>query len=97
VIRVVPRTERATAAWSDREALTHLVKSVFNERRKVLSNTLKKFYGLSSDALARCAEASGVDLRKRPEALAVPEFVRLLHALPEASGSGADPRSGAKR
>lgn len=97
VIRVVPRAEHAAAAWSDREALTRLVKSVFNERRKVLRNTLKKFYGLSPEALARCAEASGVDLRKRPEALAVPEFVRLLHALPESSRPEAGQRSGSKR
>ncbi len=97
VLRVTPRLEAAEAAWSDREALTRLVKSVFNERRKTLRNTLKKFYGLDAATLARCAAASGVDLGKRPEALSVGEFVRLLHALPESDRSGERPQSGSKR
>ncbi len=96
IIRVTPRMERADAEWAHREGLTRLVKSVFNERRKVLRNTLKKFYGLGADELSACAEASNVDLGKRPEALSVPEFVRLLHALPRGSGSGSA-QSGAKR
>jgi len=96
VIHVVPRLEHAAADWTDRVGLTRLVKNVFNERRKVLRNTLKKFYGLTPDALEQCAHASGVDLGKRPEALSIAEFVRLLHVLPGVSESGTDAQSGSK-
>lgn len=96
VLQVTPRQDAVTA-WSDVEALTRLVKSVFNERRKTLRNTLKKFYGLSADALAQCAETASLDLGRRPETLDVAEFVRLLHALPEGSESGSQPGSGSTR
>lgn len=84
VIRLRPRAAGAALPWSERDALVRLVKSTFNERRKVLRNTLKKFYQLDDGALADCGRASGVDLGRRPETLAAGEFVRLLHALPGA-------------
>jgi len=82
VVRIAPRVGGPALAWSEREALVRLVKNTFAERRKVLRNTLRKFYDLDGDALEACAAASGLDLRRRPETLAVAEFVRLLHALP---------------
>lgn len=88
VLRLGPRAGGPAVAWSERPALVRLVKSVFNERRKVLRNTLKKFYGLDDPALAAVAAASGLDLGRRPESLSVDEFVRLLHALPEETGRG---------
>lgn len=88
VIRVAPRAEGPALPWSERAALAHLVKSVFNERRKVLRNTLKKFYALDEQALGLCAARAGIDLGRRPETLQVAEFVRLLHALPAANKRG---------
>lgn len=82
VIRVVPRSAGPALPWSERPALVRLVKSTFNERRKILRNTLRKFYGLEAAGLDSVAKASGVDLGRRPEELSVEEFVRLLHALP---------------
>ena len=82
VIRLVPRSAGPALPWSERAALARLVKSTFNERRKVLRNTLRKFYGLEAAGLDAVAKASGVDLGRRPEELSVEEFVRLLHALP---------------
>ena len=68
--------------WSARAAFVHLVRSVFNERRKVPRNTLKKFYGLDAAAVAACSSRAGIDCGRRPESLQVEEFVRLLHVLP---------------
>jgi 16S rRNA (adenine1518-N6/adenine1519-N6)-dimethyltransferase len=83
VIRLQPLPVPALG-WAERPGLVHLVKSVFNERRKVLRNTLKKFYGLDPAQLAAAQAATGVDLNRRPETLAVEEFVRLLRHLPAA-------------
>lgn len=88
VVRLVPRPGGPALGWEERSALTRLVKSVFNERRKVLRNTLRKFYGLDDSALGAVAVQSGVDLGRRPETLAVDEFVRLLHALPAGTPPG---------
>jgi 16S rRNA (adenine1518-N6/adenine1519-N6)-dimethyltransferase len=82
VLRLRPRAAGPAVDWSARPALVRLVKSTFNERRKVLRNTLRKFYDLDAAALEACAAASGVDPRRRPETLDVAEFVRLLQALP---------------
>jgi 16S rRNA (adenine1518-N6/adenine1519-N6)-dimethyltransferase len=82
VLRIVPRRTPAVIEWSERPAFTALVKNTFAERRKVLRNTLKKFYGLDATQLAACETASGIDLGRRPETLAVDEFARLLRALP---------------
>jgi 16S rRNA (adenine1518-N6/adenine1519-N6)-dimethyltransferase len=81
VIRLRPRGATA-CSWEERPALVRLVKSTFNERRKVLRNTLRKFYALDDAAVERIAMQSGIDPMRRPETLAVDEFVRLLRALP---------------
>lgn len=90
VIRLLPRSTKRPLPWSERRAFGLLVRRVFNERRKVLRNTLRKFYGLDVAQLARCEAAAAIDLGRRPESLSVDEFVRLLHVLPESSPSGAE-------
>jgi 16S rRNA (adenine1518-N6/adenine1519-N6)-dimethyltransferase len=87
-LRLRPRAAGPALPWSERDGLVRLVKSTFNERRKVLRNTLRKFYELDEQALAACGRLSGIELGRRPETLAVGEFVRLLHALgvPEPTG-----------
>ena len=82
ILQVRPRPGGPALQWSERAHFVRLVRSVFNERRKVLRNTLKKFYGLDSAALATCATTAGIEFGRRPESLHVGEFVRLLHALP---------------
>jgi len=90
LLRLVPRTPAPALPWPERPAFVRLVRHVFNERRKVLRNTLRKFYGLDAEALARCEADSALDLGRRPESLDVAEFVRLLHALPGDTRSGAE-------
>jgi 16S rRNA (adenine1518-N6/adenine1519-N6)-dimethyltransferase len=87
VLRLRP-LEQPALHWEERAAFITLVKNVFNERRKVLRNTLKKFYALDVAALEALAKHSGVDLGARPEALPVTDFVRLLHSLPATTSSG---------
>jgi len=82
VLRLRPRAAGPAVEWNARPALVRLVKSTFAERRKVLRNTLRKFYGLDAASLEACASASGVDPGRRPETLSVEEFVRLLRSLP---------------
>lgn len=82
LLRILPRRQGAALAWDERTAFVRLVRSVFNERRKVLRNTLKKFYALEGVELDRMQATSGVDLSRRPETLHVEEFVRLLRTLP---------------
>jgi 16S rRNA (adenine1518-N6/adenine1519-N6)-dimethyltransferase len=89
VLQLLPRSEEALPR-EEHAALIRLVKSVFNERRKVLRNTLKRFYGLHGADLERIAAESAIDLGRRPETLSVEEFVRLLHALEAAPSSGSE-------
>jgi len=89
VLQLRPLAKPALS-WEERAGFVALVKHVFNERRKVLRNTLKKFYGLDAAGLESMAADSGVDLGARPEALPITAFVRLLHALPAATSSGSE-------
>lgn len=96
VLRIVPRAAGPALDWSERGTLAGLLKRTFNERRKVLRNTLRKFYGLDAAALDRVESASRIDLGRRPETLEVGEFVRLLRVLPAAvrDPHGASPGAG---
>jgi 16S rRNA (adenine1518-N6/adenine1519-N6)-dimethyltransferase len=90
LVHIAPRAAGPVLAWSERDGLTRLVKHTFAERRKVLRNTLKKFYALDAAGLAACEQQSGVDLGRRPETLAAPEFVRLLRALDPAAAAASE-------
>jgi len=84
VLRITPRPHGPALDWNERGTLAGLLKRTFNERRKVLRNTLKKFYGLEGAAVETAASQSSIDFNRRPETLGVDEFVRLLHVLPAA-------------
>ena len=84
VLRITPRAGGPALGWNERGVFAGLLKRTFNERRKVLRNTLKKFYGLDATALEAAETRSGLDFGRRPETLSVDEFVRLLHVLPAA-------------
>lgn len=64
-----------------------LVKNVFQQRRKTVQNTLKSFYSLSDDALARIQSDTGVDLQSRPEALPKEAFLSLARSVSEVRAS----------
>ncbi|HKW14367.1 MAG TPA: 16S rRNA (adenine(1518)-N(6)/adenine(1519)-N(6))-dimethyltransferase RsmA [Candidatus Krumholzibacteria bacterium] len=58
-----------------------LVKNLFQQRRKTVHNALRSFYDLREDALARIGEATGIDLKLRPEMLSKEQFVLLAGAV----------------
>jgi 16S rRNA (adenine1518-N6/adenine1519-N6)-dimethyltransferase len=63
-----------------------LVKSLFQQRRKTVYNTLRAFYPLPEETLARVAAQAGVDPKSRPEALSREQFRALARAL-DAAGA----------
>ena len=58
-----------------------LVKNVFQQRRKTVHNTLRAFYSLSEDSLARVHAETGIDLQSRPEALSKEAFLSLSRSV----------------
>jgi 16S rRNA (adenine1518-N6/adenine1519-N6)-dimethyltransferase len=58
-----------------------LVRSVFGQRRKQLSNALKPFADAMGVPAADALTASGIDPGRRPETLSVEEFTALARAL----------------
>ena len=70
----------------ERPEFVRLVKNLFQQRRKTIHNTLRSFYHLSDEALARIAAATGVDLKARPETLPKESFLSLARALAAESG-----------
>ena len=58
-----------------------LVKNVFQQRRKTLHNTLRAFYSLSEESLARISAETGIDLQSRPEALSKEALLSLSRSV----------------
>ena len=54
-----------------------LVKNVFQQRRKTIHNTIKRFYSLTKSELMDIQEMANINLDKRPEELDKEQFVRL--------------------
>ncbi len=69
IIRLAPR-DKPAVPWERYERFEKLVAAAFNQRRKMLRNSLKGFQ------LSPAAAEIGLD--RRPETLTVAEFVRLL-------------------
>jgi 16S rRNA (adenine1518-N6/adenine1519-N6)-dimethyltransferase len=63
------------------EDFDDLVRSVFGQRRKRLSNALKPFADATGRSAAGALDAAGVDPERRPGTLSVREFVALASAL----------------
>jgi len=55
---------------------------LFQQRRKTVQNTLRSFYSLSEESLARVHDETGIDLQLRPEALSKEAFLALARSLP---------------
>lgn len=65
----------------DEEALWRLVQAAFRERRKMLQNVLPRQLPLPRAAIAAALRAAEVDGRRRPQDLAVVDWLRLVGAL----------------
>jgi 16S rRNA (adenine1518-N6/adenine1519-N6)-dimethyltransferase len=64
----------------DRQAFVALVQAVFTRRRKTLENALLAYAPGPRASLQQVLHASGIDGRRRPETLGIPQFVRLSDA-----------------
>ena len=59
------------------DCLFTLAHAAFNQKRKMLRNSLKPVFGENFCALAEDIEEAGIDLRRRPENLILPEWIQL--------------------
>jgi 16S rRNA (adenine1518-N6/adenine1519-N6)-dimethyltransferase len=67
----------------DEDTLIRMVRSVFTQRRKTLSNALKPFAEASGTTARQALVRAGFDGSRRPETLQLVELERLAHALTE--------------
>ena len=65
----------------DEEALWRLVQAGFRERRKMLHNVLARQLPVDAGRVAAALRASGIDADRRPQTLAVGEWLALLEAI----------------
>ena len=82
IVVLEPRGDAARLPDPDREdALWRLVQASFRERRKMIHNVLARQLPIPADRLAAALRAAGVAPDRRPQTLAVEEWVTLLEAL----------------
>lgn len=74
IVRLTPRAAPELVA-TDHSVLQELVTAAFSQRRKTLRNTLKQLMDVEE------IEALDFDTSRRPETIAVPEFVALANTL----------------
>ena len=72
-------------------ALRSLLRASFGQRRKVLSNALKKLLGNNGSEVEQLLRQQGIDPRRRGETLSVEEFIRLATSLELAESLKGDP------
>lgn len=76
IIRLIPHSA-PTVEISDKQILDNIVQTAFNQRRKTISNSLKKL--LSRDTI----QALGIDPNARAENLTLAEFALLSQSIEE--------------
>jgi 16S rRNA (adenine1518-N6/adenine1519-N6)-dimethyltransferase len=69
--------ERTSVSVKDEELFFRVIKTAFSQRRKMLSNSLKK---IQEDVKEKLVEL-GIDPNRRPETLSIQEFARLSDML----------------
>lgn len=60
--------------------LFKLAHAAFNQKRKMLRNSLKPFFSGDDEKLSAVLAQAGIDSRRRPEALSLDEWIRLTRA-----------------
>jgi 16S rRNA (adenine1518-N6/adenine1519-N6)-dimethyltransferase len=59
------------------DRLFALAHAAFNQKRKMLRNSLQPVLGGDSDSVSALLETVGIDPRRRPENLSLEEWIRL--------------------
>jgi 16S rRNA (adenine1518-N6/adenine1519-N6)-dimethyltransferase len=75
------RFHRPSPPISNRTHFAAMVTAVFSRRRKTMENALLALRPGDRRGIAASLETAGIEGRRRPETLDVPEFVRLAEAL----------------
>lgn len=78
VVRLTFR--KPTVEIGDQEQFVRMVRSMFTQRRKTLSNALKPFGEQAGVDSGTALAAAGIDPKRRPETLALAEVARLAGA-----------------
>ena len=58
----------------DEQLLFTILRKVFNQRRKMIKNTLTPFFGNNAVACRRALLHAGVDPNDRPETISIPQY-----------------------
>jgi 16S rRNA (adenine1518-N6/adenine1519-N6)-dimethyltransferase len=74
--------DRPLADAEDRERIFRLARAAFGQRRKQMHNSLAANLGLSKEVARDMLSACGIDPRRRPQSLAIDEWLRLAEAFP---------------
>ncbi|HET7275282.1 MAG TPA: 16S rRNA (adenine(1518)-N(6)/adenine(1519)-N(6))-dimethyltransferase RsmA [Longimicrobiaceae bacterium] len=80
VVRIIPLVPPPLSTQQEHD-LRALTRAAFGQRRKQFQKILRNTYSMSHDEVADVAEATGFDLRQRPETFSPDQFVRLASAL----------------
>jgi 16S rRNA (adenine1518-N6/adenine1519-N6)-dimethyltransferase len=81
VIVVEPFAEDDRLDPATEDSLWRLVQAAFRERRKMLHNVLVRQLPLPAEQVLAALASSGIDPDRRPQTVAVGEWIRLLEAL----------------
>jgi 16S rRNA (adenine1518-N6/adenine1519-N6)-dimethyltransferase len=81
VILVEPFAEDDRLDPAAEDALWRLVQAAFRERRKMIHNVLTRQLPLPADRILGALAAAAIDPDRRPQTLAVGEWLRLLEAI----------------
>jgi 16S rRNA (adenine1518-N6/adenine1519-N6)-dimethyltransferase len=100
VLEPYPDDDRLPDSAAEDE-LWRLVQAAFRERRKMLHNVLVRQLSLPADAIERALAAASIAPDRRPQTLAVGEWLALAEALgdlgPDRRGKAHEPRRSARR
>jgi 16S rRNA (adenine1518-N6/adenine1519-N6)-dimethyltransferase len=100
VLEPYPDDDRLPDAAAEDE-LWRLVQAAFRERRKMLHNVLVRQLSLPADTIERALAASSIASDRRPQTLAVGEWLALAEALgdlgPDRRGKAHEPRRAARK
>jgi 16S rRNA (adenine1518-N6/adenine1519-N6)-dimethyltransferase len=82
VVRITPHRPESLSP-EEEDALRRLTQAAFQQRRKQFQSILRSHpaWGLSHEQVASLQEATGFDLRGRPETFSTQDFIRLSRAL----------------
>lgn len=92
VIVIEPFADDDRLPVDDEDALWRLVQAAFRERRKMLHNVLSRQLPLEPTRVDRALAEAHIDPDRRPQTVAVGEWLRLLEALEAIGPIGSDSR-----